>query len=446
MDKQVGQSSVHSRILGPLAALLAAFLGLSLSPSAVAQTTVVTGQTPSGAFYRIEAPDDWQPADGLVIYNRGISFDPVGPVTLMGPLLEVQLAEGYAVAASSFSLYIWTPFQTATDLREMLAAFEAAFAPPEEILIYGHSLGGLITAQAIELGDLGPVTGALPMCGALAGSRIWDGALDLRLAYDFVCAGIPAAQIPGGAGGLPNPPDPDFDDISLVFALNACTGILLPGGGSAEQQANMATLLGLFGIDETFLPIDMFIATFGLHDLVYDPAKLDGAMAMDNIGVVYGDPEVDEGIERVSSDPPARYRLLDHYTPTGEVGAVKIISIHTDKDGLVILENESEYASMVPPGNLTTAIVVEEIPSHCEFTQAEYVATWEALQVWVAGSPQPSAADIQAACELVVADGTAEGPCRFDPDFVVPDYDDRIQPRGPLFYDGFESGDTSAWN
>ena len=45
----------------------------------------------------------------------------------------------------------------------------------------------------------------------------------------------------------------------------------------------------------------------------------------------------------------ARRRLLENFTPTGRVGDVKIVSLHTDKDGLVIVENESEYAATVPP-------------------------------------------------------------------------------------------------
>ena len=57
----------------------------------------------------------------------------------------------------------------------------------------------------------------------------------------------------------------------------------------------------------------------------------------------------------------------------------------------MIVENQSEYASVVPAGNLTVAIVVEEIPSHCEFTPAEALAGWESLRVWIAGGPQPSA-------------------------------------------------------
>ncbi len=426
MAKHVGRSSMHLRTLGLLAVLLAACLGLG--PSAAAAVTVVTGETPNGAFYRIEAPDGWQPADGLVIFNHGINGNPPAPVTDLGPLKDLQLLEGYAVAASSYSQKWWALFQTATDSRELVAAFAAAFAPPEEILIYGYSMGGLVTAQAIELGDLGPVVGAMPMCGALAGSRNWDGGVDLRLIYDFVCAGIPEAAIPGGANGLPNPLDPDFDLDALLAAVNACTGIEELFGGSAEQQANLARIFALTGIHENGLLLDMLFVTGGLHDLVYDPEKLDGGMAMHNAGVVYGDPELDAGIERVISDPAARFRLFDNYTPTGEVGAVKIVSIHTDKDSVVVVENESEYASLVPPANLTTAIAIEDESSHCGFTLAEYIAAWEALRSWVAGAAQPSATDIQADCEAL---GDVFGACRFDPDFVIPDFDLRIPPRGP---------------
>ncbi len=42
--------------------------------------------------------------------------------------------------------------------------------------------------------------------------------------------------------------------------------------------------------------------------------------------------------------------------------------------------------------------------------------------------------------------GTAAAPCRFDPAYVIPDLDERIPPRGPIFVDGFEAGDTSAWS
>jgi len=82
---------------------------------------------------------------------------------------------------------------------------------------------------------------------------------------------------------------------------------------------------------------------------------------------------------------------------------------------------------VVPEGNLTVAIVVENVPSHCDFTAAEAVAGWEALRFWVATGQQPSADDIQATCLAISA--AFPGPCRFDPTFMIPDMDERIRPR-----------------
>ncbi|MEM7351058.1 MAG: hypothetical protein AAF657_09650 [Acidobacteriota bacterium] len=418
---------------------------LAAAVTAASAQTVSTGQTPGGAFYRIEVPDGWGPADGLVIWNHGFDLDPIGPVTDLGPLAEVQLAQGYAVAASSYSLPGWALFLTIRDLRELVNVFELEFGVPDQILLNGASLGGIVTAQALEQGNLGQVVGALPFCGAMAGSRLWDGALDLRLLYDHICDGVPFASVPGGAGGLPFPLDPNFDEIDLGLAVEACFGLLTPFPTSG-QEARLAQLLELTGLPENFILTDMVFATFALHDLVYDPEKLDGTMAMENAEVDYGDPAVNAGIERVSSALAARGRLRDHFTPSGEVGDAKIVSIHTDKDGLVIVENESEYASVVAPENLTVAVAVEDTPSHCGFNEAELLAAWESLREWVSGAPQPTATSIQATCVDLENAGTAAGPCRIDPAFVIPDLDIRVRPRGPIFSDGFESGDTTAWD
>lgn len=413
----------------------------------MAGPTDITGQTAGGAFYRIVVPTGWQPADGLVIWNHGFDLDPVGPVSDLGPLVDVQLAEGWAVAASSYSLPGWALFQTDVDNREMVEVFENTFGVPDRILVTGASLGGIVTAQALEQGDLGNVVGALTLCGALAGSRVWDGALDLRLLYDAVCGGVAGAAILGGAGGLPDPPDPDFDEVDMAIAVNTCTGVSLPPElRSPEQQARLDELLALTQLPESFLLTDMGFATFALHDLVYDPAKLDGGQAMENVGVVYDDPTIDATIERVQASTPDRAHLFGNFSPTGAVGAARMVSIHTDKDGLVIVENQSEYATVMPADRLTVGVVIEDSPTHCSFTEGEVLAGWFALQAWTLGAAQPTAADLQTTCNDLVTTGTAAGPCRIDPAFVIPDMDDRIPPRGPLFVDGFESGDTTAWS
>ncbi|HEY53909.1 MAG TPA: hypothetical protein G4N94_10670, partial [Caldilineae bacterium] len=268
--------------------------------------------------------------------------------------------------------------------------------------------------------------GAMPLCGAVAGSRMWDGSVDLRLIYDVIAEGMPGAAIPGGAEGLQE--DSNLTEIGLGFAVNAATGILLPEGSrSPQQQANLDKILQVTGLPESFLLTDMWFSTFGLSDLVHDPLKLGGVIAVGNAGVDYDDLDIDSAIQRVSPDPVSNNRFGKNYIPSGQVGDIKIVQLHTDKDGLVIVENAGEYAQIVPAANLTTAIVVEEEPTHCGFTDAEVVATWQSLEAWVAGGSQPGAAAIQAACQNLPSE--YPGPCRIDPNFEIPDMDGRIRPR-----------------
>ena len=407
---------------------------LAFGPAFAGAQTELTGQTAGGAYYKIVVPDGWQPADGLVIWNHGFDLSPIGPVTDLGPLADVQLGEGYAVAASSYSLTGWAVFETHLDNQQMVQAFEAEYGTPDQVLVYGASLGGIVTARDIEEGLIPNVVGAMPICGAVGGSRIWDGGVDLRLIYDVLCGDVPGAAIPGGANGLPFPPDPNFDQNALGIAVNQCFGLLTPP--TPEQTARLGQFLSLTGLPVEFVLTDMGFSTFGLADLVYDPRKLAGFPAFDNTNVDFGDAAVNADIERISPDPITRKRFLGNYTPNGKVGDVKIVSIHTDKDGLVIVENQSEYAAVVPPGNLTTAIIVEDTPSHCGFTPAETVAAWESLRGWVAGLPQPTAQNLQDTCNGVVGGGLADGPCRYDPGFVVPDLNDRVRLRDICVPDG----------
>ena len=187
---------------GRLSAVFFALLTLGpwLSPLR-AQTTEITGTTSGGAHYKIVVPDVWN--GDLVIWNHGFDLDPPGPVTDVGPLEEIQLLQGYAVAASSYSLSGWSLFQTNRDLELLVDKFEGAFGRPDRVLLYGASLGGAVTAFALEKADLGNVEGALMYCGAVAGSRNWDAGIDLRLGYDAICANTPRAAIPAAPRACP---------------------------------------------------------------------------------------------------------------------------------------------------------------------------------------------------------------------------------------------------
>jgi len=390
-------------------------------PAAGGADTVATGRA-GQAYYKIVVPDAWN--GDLVLWNHGFTLAPIGPVSDLGPLSALQLAEGYAVAASSYRMSGWAVFKTSEDLEALYQTFVERFGAPHRVLVTGASLGGLVTAAALEEADLGNVAGALSLCGAVAGSRNWDLGIDIRLGYDTICAGVPGAAIPGGAEGLPE--GSTLTTTQLALAVNACFGILTPTPSLAQQQ-RLARMVALTHVPPSFILTDMGYVTFAMSDLVHDEAKLKGRIGVSNENVVYGDPGIDAAIERVTPHAGAAHRLAENYTPTGDVKDAKIVALHTDKDGLVVVENESAYASVVPPANLTTAVAVEAAPSHCGFTNAEIVASWELLRGWVAGGPQPTAASIQGLCTVVAP--TAGGPCRINPSFVIPSLDTRIRPR-----------------
>jgi hypothetical protein len=398
-------------------------------PGAGAADTELTGVTDGGAFFKIVVPDAWN--GDLVIQNHGFSLSPIGPVGDLGALAALQLSEGYAVAASSYQQIGWALFKTKNDNQNMVAMFKANFGEPNNVLVGGGSLGGIVTAQAIEKANLGNVVGAYPVCGAVAGSRNWDAGFDIRLIYDTVCADVPTSFIPGGPTGLPAPGFPDYplSNLQMALAVNECMGILAPPGfRTPSQAAHLATFLAATQIPESFVLTDIGYGVFAMSNVIFDPAKLDGKQGIGNIGVTYPDPDIDNAIERVAVNPGAANRLEKNFTPKGNVGDVKIVSIHTSGDGLVIVENEKEYQDVVPASNLTVAIVNEApLSSHCGFTGAETVAGWESLRGWVAGGPQPTVTSIQGMC-LALAP-IFGGPCRFDPTFVIPDMDGRVMPR-----------------
>jgi hypothetical protein len=415
-------------------ALLAAFT--LAAPSATLADTELTGES-GGMFFRIVVPDAWN--GKLVVWNHGFSLSPVGPVSDLGPLAPVQLSEGYAVAASSYSQIGWALFRTAIDNYRLIKVFKTNFGTPSEILVNGASLGGIVTAQEIELLQLaGNIKGAFPFCGAVAGSRNWDAAIDLRLAYDFICGAVPGAAIPGGATGLPSPGYPGYvyTQTQMALAANACFGILAPPAFRTPDQA--ARLLqfrtstvraGGNPLPESFVLTDLGFGLFGMSNLIFENGKLNGRQGVGNKYVTYDDPALNAGIARVNADFIGSLLLYFDYTPFGIVGNTKIVSMHTDGDGLVIVENEGNYRDVVPASKLTTAIVDEAGNTHCGFTTAELIAGWESLRSWVGGAPKPTAADIQGLCGLVALNPATPGPCRIDPGFALGTMDDRIFPR-----------------
>ena len=397
---------------------------------------------PSGAWYRIEIPAGWRSGDSLVMYQHGLDFKNASSPPSVGPLRAVMLGEGYAIAASSYRQRGWALFSAIDDNREVLDVFEQIAGTPGEVVPFGGSLGGLITLKLAEAPGFPPVRGAFALCPVAAGSRAWDAAIDLRLAYDVVCQN--AGDLPTGAEPLPwalnlNQIPDDLSDLSdqvqvarALLPLNQCTGINLPSWlRNDAMQRRLDELMAFSHIsDEHFFLTNVAYAVFVLSDLVRAPDKLGNRNPFTTAGVDYSsDPAIDAGIARISEDPAAAARFRAASDFSGAVGDAKILSMQTSRDQLVIPSNQEFIRNVVPADQLTSAIVDEDTPTHCGFTDAEGLAGWEALRVWKDGASQPSVAALQQACSNLAASGAANGPCRFDPNAQIAPFDSLVRPR-----------------
>jgi len=413
-----------------------------------AATQEISGQLASGAWYRIAVPEGWQAGGVIVLYQHGFDFStPSGPPSL-GPLKDLALSEGYAVAASSFRTRGWALFHAIDDNRDLLGVFAQRVGMPGYMLPFGGSMGGLIALRLAEAEGFPPVPGVFTMCPAAAGARVWDTAIDLRLAYATVCRDAGELShgeaplwwafnldaIPDNLGDLSNLAGV-VDNAQVIEALaqiNRCTGLNLPAYLRNESMRRRLAQLMTFShiSDEKFFLTNLGYSTFVLADLVRAPDKLAGLNPFMTAGVDYrDDAQIDAGIERIVADPLAWQALHAASDFRGRIGSAKVLSLHTSKDELVIPGNEDYIRAVLPEQQRTLAIVAEDAPTHCGFNLAEGVAGWEALRAWIAGAPQPRVSDLQTLCTSLLAQAPDAGPCRFDPAAQVERFDAAVRPR-----------------
>jgi len=427
--------------------ILAAGLLALMSISPARATEEFTGTVASGAYYHIAIPDGWQAGDALVLYQHGLDFAAANDPPGLGPLREAMLAEGYAIAASSYSQRGWALFRAIDDNRDLLDKFEQIAGAPGEIVPFGGSMGGLIALKVAEAPGFPPVRGAYALCPAASGARIWDAAIDLRLAIDVVCDEAGADTFPRGsepmwwAFDLWQIPDDlgDLFDQSLLLPvllpLNQCTGVNLPPvlRNDAMQQRLDELMAFAHITDEDFFVTNVAYSTYVMSDLVRAPDKLDDANPFTTANVDYSsDAAIQHGIARIlaNSNAAAELHLVSDFR--GDIGSAKVLSMHTSRDELVIPANEDFIRAALQADQRTIAIVDEDTPTHCGFSEAEGLAGWEALRTWKDGAPQPDVSDLQQQCETLQSSGEVDGPCRFDANPTVAAFDSVVRPRPAL--------------
>ncbi|SFO59139.1 hypothetical protein SAMN05216567_101554 [Variovorax sp. OK605] len=159
-----------------------------------------------GAQYHIEVPQNWN--GKLVMYAHGYAGEG-NKLEVSDPSIRRHFIQlGYAWAASSYSKNFYDVRAGVEDTNALALQFNAIakangrdVAVPSKIFITGHSMGGHITAAAIEDETYATANhkvkynGAVPMCGVVGDTEL----------FDYFAGAQVAAQALAGQASYPTP-------------------------------------------------------------------------------------------------------------------------------------------------------------------------------------------------------------------------------------------------
>lgn len=352
-----------------------------------------------GAGFQIEVPDAWN--GDLVLYAHGFRGNGTELTVSMPRIREFLIANGFAWAASSFSRNRYDIKAGVQDTMTLASRFNGLVGKPDRLFITGHSMGGHVTAVAIEQYPK-KFAGAVPMCGVLGDNELFDYINDFNLVAQ-AAAGIPAQF----------PPDPAFPFTvvpGLVAALGAPFPIALTPAGellfAVHQNISGGPRPGfLFGFLfwNTFgappLPALPFLFQFGGDDgTIFGVAP---GNVVDNTDTVYQidqDPALNPielglnaSVLRVAQDPQGRHPngLSSIPAISGDI-SVPVVSLHTLGDLFVPFSMEQIYARRTVvhgKGDLFVSRAIRDF-GHCFFLVSEEEAAFADMLDWVeTGTP-----------------------------------------------------------
>jgi pimeloyl-ACP methyl ester carboxylesterase len=386
---------------------------LGLPSEVDAQTGVTThqGSLPDGATYLIEVPANWNGT--LFLYSHGfVSPGGSNPAQDVGdPVTRTyMLSSGFALAGSSYATTGWAIHEAIPDQIAVLDLFNQLVGAPSRTIAWGHSLGGIITAGLIQRYP-GRFDAALPMCGVLSGGvATWNTALDFGFAFKALLAPHLDLQVVNISDPIEN----------LLLAESALTF----AQATPRGRARLALVAALVDAPGWFLPTSpepaptdyaaqefnqfLWAQTIDLPFVFAERAELElraGGNASFNTGVDYGallansinhdevvalyqraglDLNADvrklQNAPRISADPQALHYLETNIIFDGKIN-VPVLTVHTKGDGLVLVQNESAYKSVVSAAGNSALLRQTFVhrAGHCAITPGETASAVQAL-------------------------------------------------------------------
>ena len=397
-----------------LFSVIVAVLVLSIADASRAQTNVVTktGTLSDGATYLMQVPVNWNGT--LFLYSHGyVEPGAANPAMDVGDpdTGAFLLANGFALAGSSYSTTGWAIHEALTDQIATLDLFDTLFGHPAATIAWGHSLGGIITAGLIQRNPKRFVA-AQPMCGVLSGGvATWNTALDAEFAFKTLLAPSSNLQLVNIAN-----PTANFElaeeilaaaqatpqgraRIALGAALGDTPGWFTPTSPEpsptdfASQEANQFS----WDAQIDFPFVFAFRAELELRaggnvswNTGVDYRKqLEKSVDRDEVWALYqtaglsleADLDTLNRAARISANPKAVNYLEQNIIFDGQID-IPVLTMHTKGDGLVVVQNETAYEDVVDRVDDNSRLLRQTFidrAGHCAFTPAETIAAVETL-------------------------------------------------------------------
>jgi pimeloyl-ACP methyl ester carboxylesterase len=402
---------------------------------------VACSGTLEGAKYQIQLPEKWNGT--LLLFSHGYraaessppDFAPVQTDAQASPAEAAStalLAKGYALAGSAYKTNGWAVADGVAAGEQLHDFFVQKVGTPKRTYAWGVSLGGLITEL---LAEKHPdwVSGAAPMCGVLGGTNLnFDLALDVGYAIRTLIA--PAFKVEGFSSFQDAAANFDLAYKQVLAAARTPAGIakLLLIGALVDAPTQTQNFDGSTLQSRGSALVESLVTALVFGTTVrQDIEQRVGGNPSGNVDADYG-PRVsaseralietvsagstDKNLavlargSRIAPDSAAREKFAALGTPAGDV-KVPTLTVHTEADPLVLVQNEGVFAGKVAASTAKTADLVQvytKAPAtypkpapygagHCNFTGDELTGTLTVLDNWVRNGAYPAGPAITAA-------------------------------------------------
>ena len=385
------------------------FAAMSTQPGDVTDmsTTSRWAGVLGGAGYLVEVPANWN--GKLVMYAHGYRGTGAALTTSAPSIRRYLIQNGYAWAASSYAKNYYDvragvedTNALALEFTKIAAANGKTLAAPTKVYITGHSMGGHITAAAIE--DEAAATavhkvkyaGAVPMCGVVG---------DTELFNQFAAMQVTAQAL----AGLPAYPTDKFADIrTLVTNTLFTTFPTTPTAAGAKYLSVLQNITGgprpMFNLGIAFGgSFPSAYGTFGSDGTVtgiLNKSVLDTTAYTYTIdGDVAGSTALNASAIKLTPVADANRLRRDGLRWIPKVNGefkIPVVSIHTLGDMYVPFSMEQIYRNRTVAKGNGAWLVQRAIraPSHCDFTVVEQVNAFKDMVAWVETGTKPAGDDV----------------------------------------------------